>query len=71
MAHKHRKHARAVQKTCGAAYTSCLAEVAKRWPTICELKNARPQMRYVECAVAVCFEDLAELRQRWGDIFDG
>lgn len=64
-----KSQARAVQKASGARYMGALTEVRKRRARITDLKRARPEMSLSDCAVAVCFEDLADLQSRWGDIF--
>jgi len=66
---KQRKLARAVQKVSGAKYTTCLAEVSRRFKEIAAVKHEHG-LEWKDAAVEVCFEDVEHLKQRWGDIFE-
>lgn len=66
---KQRKLARAVQKVSGAKYTTCLFEVDRRFKEIAALRHEHG-LEWKDAAVEVCFEEIADLKQRWGDIFN-
>lgn len=61
--------ARAIQRLTGAKYCAARQEILKQGLLIKALKSKHPVMTLKECDAAVCFEELEELKKRWGDIF--